>query len=106
MENESAAVCSLRLTDHQPLALALELVDLNSLEEVLHGIAENRLRDIPKAAREIFKWHDRAIDVAIVASEEEVHVFVVCDDSLINGTVWCASCTSSVERLCCTPAAR
>jgi hypothetical protein len=99
-------VLCLRLTDHQPLALALELIDLDSLKEILCLSAKNRFRDVSKAAREISNWHNRAIDVAIVTSEEEEHVVVVCNDSLVNGTIRGAGRTSSVERLCCTPATR
>ena len=93
-----------RLTNHQPLALALELVDLDGFEEVLHGVCKNRFRDISKAAREVSERHDRAIDIAIVTSEEEIHVLVVCNDSLIDRPIWRIRRTSSVEGLRCTPA--
>ena len=49
-------------------------------------------------------YHAGAVDLAVVAGEEEVHVLAVTNDSLVNGTSAAASDLASEERLSGTPA--
>ncbi len=101
---EVAADGAFAFDDHEPFGLAFELVDLHGFEEVFRGVGEDRLGDVAEAAWEVADGHALAVDAPVVAGEEEVHVHVICDDCLIDWTVWSACCASGVERLCSTPA--
>jgi hypothetical protein len=97
---------SLALDHHEPFALTLELVNLHSFEEVGRRVVKNCREVCAKVAREIANGHDGAVDLAVVACEEKVHVCVVGDDRLIDGTVWGACCAAVVQGLFWSPSVR
>jgi len=77
---EVAANSALALDNHQPLLLALELVDLHGFEEVGGAGGQDGFGGVAEAAGEGVDGHDGAVDGAVVAGEEEVHVIFVADD--------------------------
>jgi hypothetical protein len=76
------------LDDHEVLGggSALDGVDLDSLEEVVPGVAHDDGGGSAKVAGEVANGHAGAVDLAVVTCEEQVHVLVVTDDGLVNGT--------------------
>lgn len=101
---EVAPDCALAFDNHQPLLLALELVDLNGFVEILGCVLQYRLCGVSKAAGEVFDGYVCAVDATVVAGEEEEHVFVVGNDCRINWAVRSASYAASEERISLTPA--
>jgi hypothetical protein len=83
---EVAAVGTLCLDDHEILVLALQSVDLDSLEEVVGGIAHDDGGSTSEAAREVANGHAGTVNLAIVAGKEQVHVLAVTNHGLIDGT--------------------
>lgn len=83
---EVAALGTDRLDDHEVGrgGGVLEGVHLNSLEEVVLGAVEDDGGGSAKVAGEVVEGHDGAVDAAVVAGEEEVHVLVVGDEGLID----------------------
>ncbi|KAK8032274.1 hypothetical protein PG990_002008 [Apiospora arundinis] len=81
---EEAALRPDGLDDHE-VALARHAVDLHGLEQVVLGVAEDGLVLGAEAAGEVADGHAGAVDLAVVAAEEEVHVLVVADDGLVDG---------------------
>jgi hypothetical protein len=82
---EVAPIRTDRLDDHEVLALALHRVHLYGLEQVVGRVTQDDGRCRTKAAREIADGHASAVDVAVVTSEEEVHVRAVADEGLVDG---------------------
>lgn len=72
------------LDDHQVLVLAVDLVDLDSLEQVVRSVLQDDLGLGAEVAGEVVNGHAGAVDAAIVASEEEIHVGVIADDGLVD----------------------
>lgn len=72
------------LDDHEVLVLAADVVDLDGLEEVVGGVAHNNGGGGAEAAGELVDGHTGAVDLAVIAGEEEVHVLLVTDDGLVN----------------------
>lgn len=70
--------------NHEVLVLALDGVDLYGLEEVLQSVLEDDFVFGAEAGGEIVEGHARAVDSAIVAGEEQVHVLVVADQGLVD----------------------
>ena len=81
---EVAPVRAHRLDDHQVLVLALDLVDLDRLEQVGRRVAHDRRVVRAEAAREVPDRHAGPVDVAVVAGEEQVHVRAVTDQRLVD----------------------
>lgn len=100
---EVTAVSTLGLDDHEVTA-TLDSVDLDGLEEVLGGVAHDDGGGSAEVAREVGLGHAGAVDLAVVTSEEEVHVLAVTNDSLVNSTSAAARDLASEERLSGTPA--
>lgn len=82
---EVAAVGALGLDNHEVLVLALDGVDLHGLEELLGGVFHDGLEGAAEGARELADGHAGAVDLAVVAAEEQVHVLGVADDGLVDG---------------------
>ena len=82
---EVAAVGADGLDDHEVCVLALDGVDLDGLEEVVCRVGHDGFVVCAKVAGEIGNGHAGAVDSAIVAAEEEVHIGVVADDGLVDG---------------------
>jgi hypothetical protein len=82
---EVAAVGALGLDDHEVLVLALKSVDLDGLEELLGSVRHDGLESSAEAAGELADGHAGAVDRAVVAAEEQVHVLGVTDDGLVDG---------------------
>jgi hypothetical protein len=82
---EVATLGSHSLNDHEVLVLALEGVDLHGLEEVVGGVGQDGGGG-REVAGEVALRHAGTVDLAVVASEEEVHVLAVADERLVNGT--------------------
>jgi hypothetical protein len=101
---EEAAVGTLGLDDHEVLVLALEGVDLDSLEEVVGGVAHDDGGGRAEAAGEVADGHAGAVDLAVVAGEEQVHVLAVTDDGLVNSTSAGTRDGTSEQRLSSRPA--
>jgi hypothetical protein len=101
---EVAAAGTLGLDDHEVLGLALEGVDLDSLEEVVGGVAHDDGRGGAEAAGEVANGHAGAVDLAVVAGEEQVHVLAVTDDGLIDRTSAGTRDGTSEQRLSSRPA--
>jgi hypothetical protein len=80
---EEAALGTLGLDDHKVLVQSLEGVDLHGLEDVVHGIADNR-GSLGEVAGEVAQRHAGAVDLSIVASEEKVHVLAIADKGLVD----------------------
>jgi hypothetical protein len=76
---EEAALGTLGLDDHKVLVQSLKGVDLHGLEDVVHGIADNR-----GSLGEVAERHAGAVDLSIVASEEKVHVLAIADKGLVD----------------------
>lgn len=74
-------------------------VNLNRLEEIVFGILEDDLGIRSKVSREVADRHGRAINSAVIAAEEQVHVSAIADDGLIDRTEWCIGDFSSEKRL-------
>jgi hypothetical protein len=81
------AVRALGLDGHAVLILALRGVDLHGLEQVLLGIRHDHSRSHTGVTVEATGRHMGAVDPAIVAGEEEVHVRAVADDDLVDGLI-------------------
>lgn len=101
---EVTAVLALGLDDHQVLVESLEGVDLHGLEEVVLGVLEDDLGAAAEAAREVADGHAGAVDAAVVAGEEQVHVLAVTNDSLVNGAEGGVGDLAGEERLSSRPA--
>jgi len=71
---------------HQVLVLALYLVHLDSLEQVVGRVGQDDGRRTTEAAREVANRHAGSVNLAVVSSEEQVHVRAVSDQRLVNGT--------------------
>lgn len=100
---EVPAVAALGLNDHEVLVLACKSVDLDSLEKVLSSVAHD-LHCGGEVAGEISDGHLGAVDLAVVAGEEKVHVLAVTDDSLIDRAGAAARDGAHVHRLRAAPA--
>jgi hypothetical protein len=83
---EVTSVRTLSLDNHEVLVLALESVDLDGLEELLGSVRHDGLESSAEAAGEFADGHAGAVDGAVVAAEEQVHVLGVTDDGLVDGT--------------------
>jgi hypothetical protein len=103
-EVSAAAGGALGLDDHEVLVLALDGVDLNSLEEVVDGVGHDDLAAGAEAAGEVANGHAGSVDLAVVTSEEQVHVLAVTDNSLVNGTSLGVGDVAGEERLGLRPA--
>lgn len=101
---EVAAVLAYSLNEHEVLVLSLDRVDLDSLEEVILGVAQDDLRAGAEAAGEVANGHAGTVDLAVVAGEEQVHVLAVTDDSLVDGASVRAGDVAGEERLGLRPA--
>jgi hypothetical protein len=82
---EETAVRTLSLDDHQVLVLALDGVHLNGLEQVARRVRHDDRAGRAEAAGEVADRHARAVDFAVVAGEEQVHVRAVADERLVDG---------------------
>lgn len=82
---EIAAVRALSLHNHEVLASARNSVDLYGLEEVGRRVRHDHRARRAEATREVADWHAGAVDTAVVASEEQVHVLAVTNDRLVDG---------------------
>ena len=82
---EVAAVGADTFDDHEVGVLALDGVDLDGFEEVVGGVAQDDGGRSAEAAGEVTDGHAGAVDLAVVAGEEEVHVCAVADDGLVDG---------------------
>lgn len=78
-------VGALGLDDHQVLVLTRQSVDLHGLEQVHGAVAHDHRRGCAEAAGEIANGHAGAVDLAVVAGEEQVHVLTVANDGLVDG---------------------
>ena len=67
--------------------LASNCVYLNCFKQLSLRFAEHDFRSGAEVSREIADRHAGAVDLAIITGEEEVHVFAVSDQALIDGTV-------------------
>lgn len=66
-----------------------EGVYLNSFEEVVFGVVEDDGGGSVKVVGEVVEGYDGVVDVVVVVGEEEVYVFVVGDEGLIDWVgVW------------------
>lgn len=104
--SERAEVTAARthsLNDHEVTA-ALDSVDLNSLEEVVGGVAHDDGGSSAEAAREVALGHAGTVDLAVVTGKEEVHVVGVTNDSLVNSASAAAGDLAGEESLDGTPA--
>lgn len=101
---EVAAVGALGLDDHEVLGLALEGVDLDGLEQVVGGVAHGDGAGAAEAAGEVANGHAGAVDLAVVAGEEQVHVLAITDDGLVNRTSAGTRDGASEQRLSSRPA--
>jgi len=103
---EEATAAALGLDNHEVLLVgsSLDGVDLHGLEEVLGSVAHDDGRGGAEAARELADGHASAVDLAVVASKEQVHVLAVTDDSLVDGASAGAGNLSREERLGNAPA--
>lgn len=81
---EIASVGANGLHDHQILVLATDRVDLDRFEEVVGGVAQDGLGFSAEVAGEVANGHAGAVDLAIVAGEEKVHVGIVADEGLVD----------------------
>jgi hypothetical protein len=81
---EEAAVGTLGLDDHEVLVLALNGVDLDGFEEVAGAVGHDDRAGRSEAAGEVADGHASAVDLAVVTSEEEVHVRAVADERLVD----------------------
>ncbi len=83
---EVAAVGADRLDEHEVLGGALpgHGVHLHGLEDVVGSAAEDDGGGCAEVAREVTNGHACAVDLAVVAREEEVHVGAVADDGLVD----------------------
>jgi hypothetical protein len=95
---EVATLGSHGLNDHEVLVLALEGVDLHGLEEVVGGVGQDGGGG-REVAWEVALRHAGAVDFAVVAGEEEVHVLAVADERLVDGTSAGAGDGARVQRL-------
>jgi len=107
--SERAEVAATRadgLDDHEVLlgGSALDGVDLDSLEEVVLGVAHDDGGGSAEVAGEVALGHAGAVDLAVVTGEEQVHVGTVTDQGLVNGTSAGAGDGSREEGLGRTPA--
>jgi hypothetical protein len=59
--------------------LACDLVDLDGFEEVVGGVLHDDGGLRAEAAGEVSDGHAGAVDAAVVAGEEQVHVLAVAD---------------------------
>jgi len=82
---EEAAGRALGLDEHEVLVEALEGVDLHGFEEVARAVAHDDGTGGAEAAGEVGEGHAGAVDFAVVAGEEEVHVGGVGDERLVDG---------------------
>jgi len=85
--SEGAEVAALRadcLDDHEVFLLALERVHLHGFEEVVGSVAHYCDVVRAKATGEVADGHAGAVDLSIVAAEEEVHVVSICDQGLVD----------------------
>jgi len=89
--------------DHEVFVEPAKRVDLHSFEEVVGSVGQDSLVGCAEAAREVADGHTGAVDVAIVAREEEVHVTAVTDEDLVDDTGARGNCTAE-ERLRGRPA--
>jgi hypothetical protein len=101
---EVTTVGTLGLDDHEVLVLTLEGVDLDSLEEVVGSVAHDDGGGRAEAAGEVADGHAGAVDLTVVAGEEQVHVLAVTDDGLINSTSAGTRDGTSEQRLSSRPA--
>lgn len=103
---EVTSVAANRLDEHEILVLALDGVYLNSLEQIVRGIAHHYRRLVTEASGEVSNRHARAVDLSVVPAEEEVHVVGIADERLINGSRVRARDLSGGKRLHARPAVR
>ena len=59
-------------------------VDLDGLEEVVLGAVEDDGCGGAEVGGELGEWHGGAVDAAVVAREEEVHVGAIGDEGLVD----------------------
>ena len=76
---------------------------MHGFEEVVGGVAHDHCRCGTEVAREVSDGHAGAVDLAIVACKEEVHVRAVADDCLVDCTGGGARDRAREEWLCCSP---
>jgi len=92
------------LDDHEVLVLSSNSVDLHGFEEVVGGVAHDGGVCGAEVTGEVANWHAGAVDLAVVAAEEEIHVLAISDDSLVDGTgTRGVGDLAGEERLCCSP---
>lgn len=78
-----------RLDDHEVLAVTLAAVDgvhLDRLEQIVGRAAEDLLVLAAEASGEVIDRHAGSVDLAIVAGKEKIHIRIITNHSLINGT--------------------
>lgn len=86
---EEATFRSHSLDHHKIFLVArstLDCVDLNTFEQVRLRVTEDSGIVGAEIAGEISDRHASAIDLSVITAEEEVHVFVITNDLLVNGT--------------------
>ena len=101
---EVAALRALGLDHHEVLVEASKSVDLDSLEEVVGGVAHDDCGLGAEASREVAQRHAGAVDLAVVTGEEQVHVLAVGNERLVNRSGAAAGDLAREERLGGTPA--
>ena len=82
---EEAAVGTLGFNNHEIFVLSSQRVDLHRLEELRGRRAHHDGGGGTETAWEVADGHAGAVDGAVVAGEEEVHVLAVADDGLVDG---------------------
>src|SRR5690606_39825326 len=72
--------------EDQVRVLDLDGVELDAREQVVRGGTQDDGRGRAEAAREVADRHAGPVDPAVVTGEEQVHVRVVGDERLVDGT--------------------
>jgi hypothetical protein len=103
VRTEVTALGANGLDQHEILVLALKGVDLYGLEEVVLGVGHDDSGCGTEVTGEVANGHRSTVDLAVVASEEEIHVLAVTDDSLVDRSGVRSSDLSGEKGLCRSP---